>query len=85
MNSQGSLTGAAEMTQTVQKALLADKATARYPIEVIVEGAAVTLTGDVDSQEDKEAAERIARSVSGVASVVNELVVRPHKDAGLFR
>lgn len=83
MNTQGGLTDAAAMTQAVEQALASDKATARYPIQVAVQGTTVTLTGDVDSQADKEEAERVARAAPNVVDVVNELVVRPDH-GGLF-
>jgi BON domain-containing protein len=41
-------------------------------------GATVTLIGQVASGEVREAAEQIARSVPGVAVVINTLEVRPH-------
>lgn len=83
MNSQGGLTDAAAMTQAVEQALASDKATARYPIQVAVQGTTVTLTGDVDSQADKDEAERVARGAPNVVDVINELVVRPNH-GGLF-
>jgi osmotically-inducible protein OsmY len=44
-------------------------------IEVIVMNAEVTLTGSVDSRENKRLAEDIAESVSGVSNVENRLRV----------
>jgi hypothetical protein len=38
----------------------------------------VTLIGQVASGEVREAAEQIARSIVGVALVINALEVRPH-------
>jgi osmotically-inducible protein OsmY len=44
-------------------------------IEVIVNNGMITLTGRVDSREDKRRAEDIAESVSGVTDVSNQLRV----------
>ncbi|HEY7179769.1 MAG TPA: BON domain-containing protein [Blastocatellia bacterium] len=58
-------------------------------IEVIVNNSMVTLTGRVDSREDKRRSEDIAESVSGVTDVSNQLRIarsRPitsDPDAGL--
>jgi osmotically-inducible protein OsmY len=38
---------------------------------------AVTLTGEVPTQEEKDAAEQVARKVEGVRSVSNQIVVNP--------
>ena len=84
MQSQGGLTGETELMEAVQKALLANDRTSKYPIEVIAQGDTITLTGDVEKQEDKDEAERIARGVSGVVDVIDELVVRPHHGFSLF-
>lgn len=83
MNSQGGLTDAATMTQAVEQALASHKATSHYPIQVAVQGTTVTLTGDVESQADKDQAERVARGTAGVVDVINELVIRPDH-GGLF-
>jgi osmotically-inducible protein OsmY len=45
-------------------------------IEVIVNNGMVTLTGRVDSREDKRRSEDIAESVSGVTDVSNQLRVQ---------
>jgi hypothetical protein len=39
----------------------------------------VTLSGDIESEEKKKAAEKIVRSVEGVKSVVNKLQVSRHQ------
>ena len=55
-----------------------DPRTALAPIDVSSSGSTVTLIGQVVSGEVREAAEQIARSVPGVAVVINALEVRPH-------
>jgi osmotically-inducible protein OsmY len=62
----------------VSAALAEDPRTALEPIDVSSSGATVTLIGQVASGEAREAAEQIARSVPGVAVVINALEVRPH-------
>jgi osmotically-inducible protein OsmY/sporulation protein YlmC with PRC-barrel domain len=62
----------------VSAALAEDPRTALEPIDVSSSGATVTLIGQVASGEMREAAEQIARSVPGVAVVINALEVRPH-------
>jgi osmotically-inducible protein OsmY len=49
-------------------------------IEVAVEGAMVTLSGKVDSRDDKRRAEDLAVSVSGVRDVINQI----HVEQGLM-
>jgi len=78
------MTTDAELTAAVEKALVTDKATSPYPIEVAVSGGTVTLTGEVEHQKDKDEAERAARGVAGVVGVINEMVVRSHHTDALF-
>jgi osmotically-inducible protein OsmY len=61
----------------VSAALAEDPRTALAPIDVSSSGGTVTLIGQVPSGEVREAAEQIARSVTGVAVVINALEVRP--------
>jgi osmotically-inducible protein OsmY len=44
-------------------------------IEVVVKEGVVTLRGKVQQQKQKQKAERLAKKVKGVSSVVNELRV----------
>jgi osmotically-inducible protein OsmY len=62
----------------VSAALAEDPRTALAPIDVSSSGSTVTLIGQVASGEVREAAEQIARSVPGVAVVINALDARPH-------
>jgi len=75
MNQDSALTSEQAVTRQVEAALQADQATARYPIEVAYQNGAVSLFGQVDTRETKEAAERVARGVGGVADVTNELTI----------
>ena len=47
-------------------------------VQVIVRGGWVTLTGTVDWQYQKKAAEECVRKLSGIQGVVNNIEIRPH-------
>ena len=74
-NDNSALTRETQVTEAVEQALRSDKRTAPYTIEVEMQGTTVSLRGRVESQQDKEAAESVARGVSGVINVTNELVI----------
>jgi BON domain len=82
MSNDSALTQEMAITEHVQQALQANTTTARYPIEVTVQGATVSLHGTVDSQETKDTAEQLARGVPGVVAVTNELTLDQDKEAG---
>ena len=65
----------ASITDRVMEALDADPRMKGTNIEVACTGSIVTLSGTVKSQAASDAAEEIARSQSGVATVINELKV----------
>jgi BON domain len=75
MDNDSALTQERAITQHVRQAFRANEKTAKYPIEVAVQGATVSLHGTVDSQETKDTAEQLARSVPGVVNVINGLVI----------
>ena len=78
MNDDGPLTQARAITEQVRQAFrdkLGTSTVARYPIEVAVQGATVSLHGTVDSQETKDTAEQLVRSIPGVVNVINGLVI----------
>ena len=78
MNDDGPLTQERAITEQVRQAFrdkLGTSTVARYPIEVVVQGATVWLRGTVDSQETKDTAEEQARSVPGVVNVINVLAI----------
>ena len=58
-------------------ALVASSPTSGYETEVDAKDGVVTLTGKVDTNEVKTAAEQIARKVEGVRNVNNQLQVVP--------
>ena len=63
-------------TKIVAK-LIANSATPERKINVDVVNNVVTLRGNVDSAEEKAAAEKVAKDTDGVKSVVNQLKVAP--------
>lgn len=62
-----------DLAAQVAMALFEDPRTSDAVIEVIDERGMITLDGEVNSAETREAAEEIARDVTGVTSVVNLL------------
>ncbi len=65
----------ATITASVKSALLADKRTEGFDINVTTKSGHVTLEGGADSIADRLAATDLARNVKGVVSVNNNLVV----------
>jgi osmotically-inducible protein OsmY len=67
------------LTDTIRSRLAADQTVKGGAIEVIVKNGAVTLKGTVEEDKQKSKAEKIAKKVSGVKTVDNEIVVhRPN-------
>jgi len=61
------------LAQHVEDALLYDPATESFEVAVFVEDAAVRLTGEVDSYQEKVLAGEVAAGVRGVKSVDNDI------------
>ena len=61
--------------ERVSKSLLDDPRTSKAVIDIVTQQGMITLTGTVDSEEVRQAAEEIARNQPGVITVVNELKV----------
>jgi osmotically-inducible protein OsmY len=59
----------------VESALLQDRLTQDYGIEVLDSNGVVTLRGVVPSREVRDRAEAVVRTVDGVTNVINELDV----------
>jgi osmotically-inducible protein OsmY len=67
------------LTDTIRSRLAADQIVKGGAIEVVVKDGAVTLKGTVEEDKQKSKAEKIAKKVSGVKSVANQIVVhRPN-------
>jgi len=58
-----------------QKALMEDRRTREYGIDILEQNGVITLKGSVPSPEIREAAEDVATAVFGVKGVINELEV----------
>lgn len=63
------------LSDTIRSKLAADQVVKGGAIEVEVKDGAVTLKGKVEEQKQKSKAEKIAKKVSGVKSVDNQLVI----------
>jgi osmotically-inducible protein OsmY len=59
----------------VESALLQDRLTQEYGIEVLDSNGVITLRGMVPNRKVREQAEAVARGVAGVTTVINELDV----------
>lgn len=77
--SAGSATSAAATTAAIKSALLADQSIEGTDIDVdtVADTRTVTLTGTVETQAQKTAAERIAKEHAEGYTVVNNLKVQP--------
>ena len=65
-----------ELAKDVKNALLTDPATESYEVDVSVDENVVTLSGEVDSWQEKQLAETVTKGVSGVTAVENEIRVQ---------
>jgi osmotically-inducible protein OsmY len=66
-----------ELTDQVRVHLANDPDVGGMNIDVAVAKGAVTLSGKVRTEKQKEKAEKVAKKVKGVVSVTNQLVVSP--------
>lgn len=73
--SAGSQVSDSSITASVKTKMIADGQVKAHNIDVNTEHGVVYLLGRVNSQSEKEQAERLARSVDGVRDVVNHLEV----------
>jgi osmotically-inducible protein OsmY len=67
----------AEIENDVEEALYNDPATESYEIDVDAANNRVTLSGTVDSWQERRLAEKVAKGVRGVVNVINNITVRP--------
>jgi hyperosmotically inducible protein len=63
------------LSDTIRQKLAADQVVKGGAIEVVVKDGAVTLKGTVEEDKQKNKAEKIAKKVSGVKGVTNELKI----------
>lgn len=76
-DSQGQKRPDIDVTKSIRRALMKDKAlsTAAHNVKVITKNGAVTLRGRVKSEEEKSAVMAKAVEVAGAGNVTNELEV----------
>jgi osmotically-inducible protein OsmY len=65
----------AKLQKAVKNAFITDPAADAYEISVTVNGGVVTLTGKVDSWQEKQLSESVAKGVKGVTGVINNITV----------
>jgi osmotically-inducible protein OsmY len=63
------------LVDTIRQKLAADQVVKGGAIEVVVKDGVVTLKGTVEEDRQKNKAEKIAKKVSGVKSVTNQLTL----------
>lgn len=76
--STGQMVDSTAITGKVKTAFLKDKSIKSLDIKVKTYKNVVQLSGFVDNTYQKRRAEQIARSVEGVESVTNSLVIKSH-------
>jgi hyperosmotically inducible protein len=77
-SSTGEVIDDSVITSKVKTALIADSTTKAHQINVETKGGVVQLSGFVDNAAAKSAATSVAKSVSGVKDVKNELSVKSY-------
>jgi hyperosmotically inducible protein len=65
------------ITAAVKAALLADPLSSGLKIDVDTSSAVVKLSGTVATSDEKARAEKVAKNMAGVTSVVNDLKIVP--------
>lgn len=83
MNKVGDFMDDSTITARVKAALIDDKSIRSTDISVKTENKAVTLSGSVESTEQKEQAVKIAKEVKGVSTVNDKLSVGNEQPASL--
>ncbi len=68
------------ITAKIKTSMAADGTVKASEIEVVTKDKVVTLSGNINSQAEKDRALEIARSTSGVSNVVDMLAVRTSAD-----
>jgi len=63
-----------EVRKDVENALLTDPATDSYELKTEVKNGVVTLTGTVDSYQEKQLSATVAKGVKGVKAVKNDII-----------
>jgi osmotically-inducible protein OsmY len=69
-----------QIRSDVKAALLADPATDSFEIQVAAADGTVTLTGNVESWQEKRLCATVSKSIKGVTGLVNSITVKPAMD-----
>jgi len=64
-----------EIRQDIRETLVSDPATESFEVDVMVQNGTATLTGQVDSWQEKRLCAQIAKGVRGVRDVQNDILV----------
>lgn len=72
-----------ETMRQIRKAVVSDEALSTYAhnVKIIAQNGKVTLKGPVRSEEEKRTIEAKATEIAGAGNVVNQLTVKPDKNA----
>jgi len=72
-----------EIMRNIRKAVVGDESLSTYAhnVKIIAQNGKVTLKGPVKSEQEKRAVEAKATEVAGAGNVLNQLAVKPDKDA----
>ncbi|NIT56263.1 MAG: BON domain-containing protein [Aliifodinibius sp.] len=65
-----------DIAKEVKDALTFDPATEAYEINVTVDNGMVTLTGTVDSRQEKKLTKEVVKGVKGIKAIKNNIEVR---------
>jgi hyperosmotically inducible protein len=80
--STGELVDDATIAASIKAGLLDNKATSSMQINVESYKGTVQLSGFVESQQEKDAAGKVAKDVKGVKKVINSLALAPRTSLG---
>jgi len=70
----------AQVRRDIEAALLEDPATETYEINPVVQDGEVTLTGTVDSYQERELAKKVVKGVRGVRSIDDQIEIQYRQD-----
>ncbi|MEN6521457.1 MAG: BON domain-containing protein [Armatimonadota bacterium] len=68
----------AAMGQLIRERLQQDKRTAGVTVEINCADGCISLIGEVDSEEQKNTTLFLIEGLSGVRSVMDQIIIRPH-------
>jgi osmotically-inducible protein OsmY len=71
-----------DLMQRIRKNVVDDKSlsTSAKNVKIIAEHGKITLRGPVETQEEKQAVEKMAADVAGAGNVMNEITIKPARN-----